>query len=100
VGIGELANVLDFREMSGNVPDMKIINAREFQKAFSKVAKELGQGETVAITRHGKPLGFFTKAPEKAPGSMPDFAANLGNVPFIGKVGEQIMTEILDEPIS
>jgi hypothetical protein len=86
--------------MSGSVPDMKTVNAREFQKAFSKLAQELGQGETVAITRHGKPLGFFTKAPEKAPGRMPDFAANLGSVPFVGSLGEQMMTEILDEPVS
>jgi len=86
--------------MSGNVPDMKIVNAREFQKAFSKVTQELGQGETVAITRHGKPLGFFTKAPERAPARMPDFAANLASVPFVGSAGEQMMTETLDEPVS
>jgi hypothetical protein len=82
------------------VPDMKKVNAREFQKAFSKVTQELGQGETVEVTRHGKPLGFFTKAPERAPGMMPDFSANLANVPAIGPAGEQILAMTLDEPVS
>jgi len=91
---------LTFVEMSGSMSDMRTVNAREFQKAFSKVAQQLGQGETVAITRRGKPLGFFTKAPERTPAHMPDFATNLASVPFIGTVGERIMTEILDEPIS
>ena len=79
---------------------MKKVNAREFQKAFSKVTHQLGQGETVAVTRHGKPLGFFTKAPERPPGKMPDFSANLAKVPFIGAAGEQITAMMLDEPVS
>jgi hypothetical protein len=86
--------------MSGSVSDMKKVNAREFQKAFSKVTEELGQGETVEITRHGKPLGFFTKAPGRAPAIMPDFAGNLASIPFIGRAGEQILAMTLDEPIS
>jgi hypothetical protein len=87
-------------EMSGMVPDMKKVNAREFQKAFSKVAQDLAQGETVEVTRHGKPFGFFTKAPERAPGIMPDFSGNLAHVPFIGPAGEQILAMIVDEPLS
>lgn len=86
--------------MSGNLSDMKTVNAREFQKGFSKVTQELSQGETVAVTRRGKPLGFFTKAPERAAAHMPDFAANLGNLPFIGPAGEKIIAETLDEPVS
>ena len=86
--------------MSGMMSDMKKVNAREFQKAFSKVAQQLGQGETVEVTRRGKSLGFFTKAPERAPGKMPDFAANLSKIPLIGSAGEQIMATILDEPLS
>lgn len=79
---------------------MKKVNAREFQKAFSKVAEGLGQGETVEITRHGKSFGFFTKAPGRAAGRMPDFAGNLGSVPLIGPAGEAIMAQTLDEPVS
>ncbi|MGZ8939723.1 MAG: type II toxin-antitoxin system Phd/YefM family antitoxin [Limisphaerales bacterium] len=79
---------------------MKKLNAREFQKAFSKVADELRQGETVEITRYGKSLGYFTRSPGRAPVKMPDFAAALSSVPFIGSAGERIMAETLDEAIS
>ena len=87
-------------EMSVNMSDMKKVNAREFQKAFSKVAENLGQGETVEITRRGKSFGFFTKGPGRAPALMPDFAGNLGNIPMIGSAGERIMAETLDESVS
>lgn len=93
-------NELTFIEMSGILSYMKTVNARAFQKEFSKVAQELSCGETVAVTRRGKPLGFFTKAPERSPGRMPDFAANLFNLPPIGSKGEKIMAETLDEPVS
>jgi antitoxin (DNA-binding transcriptional repressor) of toxin-antitoxin stability system len=86
--------------MSGTMSDMKKVNAREFQKAFSKVADTLGQGETVAVTKHGKPLGFFTKAPAQQRTEMPDFEANLSHLPCIGPVGEKIIAESLDEPVS
>lgn len=86
--------------MSGMMSDMKKVNAREFQKAFSRVAEELGQGETVEITRRGKSFGFFTKAPGRAPVKMPDFASALSSAPFIGTAGERILAETLDEAVS
>ena len=79
--------------MPGTMFDMKKVNAREFQKAFSKVTEELRQGETVEITRYGKSFGYFTRAPGRALVKMPDFAAALLSVPFIGKAGERIMDE-------
>ena len=79
---------------------MKKVNSREFQKAFSKVAEELGQGETIEITRHGKSFGFFTKGPGRAPTRMPDFASALSSAPFIGSVGEKMIAETLDESVS
>ena len=87
-------------KMSGRMSDMKKVNAREFQKAFSKVAGELAQGETVEITRRGKSFGFFTKAPGCVPLKMPDFAAALSSAPFIGAAGERMMAETLDEAVS
>jgi antitoxin (DNA-binding transcriptional repressor) of toxin-antitoxin stability system len=95
----DAASFLIFGKMSVMVPDMKKVNARAFQKAFSKVAQNLGQGETVQVTRHGKPFGFFTKAPERTPERMPDFAANLSNIPFIGPVGDQMIAKALDESL-
>jgi antitoxin (DNA-binding transcriptional repressor) of toxin-antitoxin stability system len=81
--------------------DMKEVNAREFQKAFSKLTTELAQGQTIAITKKGKPLGFFTKAPANTkPAPMPDFAANLAQMPYDPKDAEKIVHELLDEPVS
>lgn len=80
--------------------DMKRVNARDFQKGFSKVADSLVQGQTIAITRRGKPLGFFTKAPGKATLSMPDFAANVADMPYAPEQAEKIVREVIDEPIS
>lgn len=90
-------NRLTGEMMSGRMSDMKRVNAREFQKAFSKVAETLAQGETVEITRRGKSFGFFTKAPGRAAVKMPDFAAALSSAPFVGAAGERIMAETLDE---
>lgn len=87
--------------MSDILSDMKEMNAREFQKAFSKVTADLPQGHTIAITRRGKPLGFFTKAPAKAsPVPMPDFAANLAQMPYAPQDAQRIVQEVLDEPLS
>jgi hypothetical protein len=92
--------ILTFGEMSGKMSDMKKVNSREFQKAFSKVAEQLGDGETVEITRRGKSFGFFTKGASRAPLKMPNFAAALSSAPFIGAAGESIMAETLDEAVS
>ena len=81
--------------------DMKEVNAREFQKTFSKLTTELGQGQTIAITKKGKPLGFFTKAPARTRRvRMPDFAANLAHMPYDQQEAERIVREVLDEPVS
>ena len=81
--------------------DMKEVNARELQKAFSKLTTELAQGQTIAITKKGKPLGFFTKALSNPPlAQMPDFAANLGSMPYDPKDAEKIIRELLDETVS
>ena len=82
--------------------DMKEVNAREFQKAFSKLTTELPQGQTIAITKKGKPLGFFTKASNSPPQPvrMPDFAANLESMPYDSKVAQDIVRCVLDETLS
>lgn len=81
--------------------DMKEVNAREFQKTFSKLTTELAQGQTIAVTKKGKPLGFFTKAPAtRHPVPMPDFEANLARMPYEPKDAEKIVREVLDEPLS
>ena len=86
--------------MSGNLSDMKQVKSREFQKAFSKVAEELKQGETVEVTKRGEPLGYFTKAPIRAVIKMPDFETNLAAVPLIGQAGEKIISDVVDARLS
>ena len=78
---------------------MRQVNAREFQKAFSKVADELEQGQTITITKRGKPLGFFTKAPAANTVPMPDFAANLAPMPYAPEDAQRIVQEVMDDPI-
>lgn len=71
---------------------MKKVTAREFQKRFGKVAKQLPEGQTIQVTNHGKPLGFFTKAaPRKT--KMPDFLSNLQYPGADPRLGEQILKE-------
>lgn len=81
--------------------DMKEVNAREFQKGFSKVTAALPEGQTIAITRRGKPLGYFTKAPaHPARVPMPDFEANLASVTYDAEEAERIVREVLDDSLS
>jgi hypothetical protein len=80
--------------------DMKQVNAREFQKDFSTITGGLKQGQTIAVTRRGKPLGFFTKARKLTGVTMPDFAANLQDMPYSAEEGERIVREVLDDTLS
>src|SRR5689334_12695193 len=95
--IAPVAAGLTLGAMSDKMLDMKQVNAREFQKSFSSVTDALPQGQTIAITKRGKPLGFFTKAPAAASVPMPDFAANLASMPYSPDDAERIVREVLDE---
>jgi antitoxin (DNA-binding transcriptional repressor) of toxin-antitoxin stability system len=85
--------------MSDIMSDMKQVNAREFQKEFSKVAEALKQGQTIAVTKRGKPLGYFTKAETRTQVPMPNFAANLENVPYSAEEGERIVSQVIDDTV-
>jgi hypothetical protein len=85
--------------MADIMSDMKQVNAREFQKAFSKVTNSLEKGQTIAITKRGRPLGFFTKAPAQSSIPMPDFAANLDGMPYSPEDAERIIREVFDESV-
>jgi len=73
---------------------MKKLTAREFQHQFSKTAEALKPGESVTITKHGKPLGVFTRLPKRK--IKTDFMANLANVGYSMEVGDQILKEFND----
>jgi len=73
---------------------MKKLTAREFQHQFSKTAEALKPGESVTITKHGKPLGVFTRLPKRK--IKTDFMANLEKVGYSVEVGDQILKEFND----
>ena len=53
----------------------KQVSSREFFHNFSKLHAALKPGETLVITKHGKPLGEFRKPAEKRALHLPDFQA-------------------------
>jgi hypothetical protein len=53
----------------------KQVSSREFFHNFSKLHAAMKPGETLVITKHGKPLGEFRKPPQKRALNLPDFKA-------------------------
>jgi antitoxin (DNA-binding transcriptional repressor) of toxin-antitoxin stability system len=74
---------------------MKKLSAREFQHGFAKTADSLKPGESVTVTKRGRPLGIFTKLPARRI-KMPDFAANLAATGVSVAMGNQILQEFND----
>ena len=72
--------------------DMKQITAREFQKAFGKLAQALSEGQTVEVTHHGKPLGQFTKGVKRKV-KTPDFLENLRQTGCDPRLGDRLLDE-------
>jgi antitoxin (DNA-binding transcriptional repressor) of toxin-antitoxin stability system len=53
----------------------KQVSSREFFHNFSKLHNAMEPGETLVITKHGKPLGDFRKPSQKRAFNLPDFKA-------------------------
>jgi hypothetical protein len=49
------------------------VSSREFFHQFAKLNSELKPGETLVITKHGKPLGEFRKQAARRTLQVPDF---------------------------
>ena len=75
--------------------NMRKMSAREFQHSFAKTAESLKPGESVAITKHGKALGTFTRAAERHV-KMPDFVKMLEETKLQRSLGDQILKEFND----
>jgi antitoxin (DNA-binding transcriptional repressor) of toxin-antitoxin stability system len=71
---------------------MKQITAREFQKRFGRLTRELAEGQSVQVTRHGTPVGVFTKTVQRRT-KTPDFEANLKITGCSPKLGDKILEE-------
>jgi len=74
---------------------MKTITARQFQHSFSKTSGSLKPGQSITITKRGKPLGTFTRLPAR-PIKMPDFLANLKKLNYSPDLGDEILKEFND----
>jgi hypothetical protein len=51
----------------------KQVSSREFFHNFARLHAAMKPGETLLITKHGKPLGEFRKQSVKRSFQMPDF---------------------------
>jgi antitoxin (DNA-binding transcriptional repressor) of toxin-antitoxin stability system len=70
----------------------KTATSREFQHRFGDLAQALKPGESITVTKRGKPLGFFTKAPK--PRKAPDYLANLQKLGHSMQTGQKLIEEI------
>jgi len=71
----------------------KTITAREFQHRFGGMAKALKPGESITVTKRGKPMGYFTRA---ATLKAPDYLGNLKKLGNSPKAGQKLIESICD----
>jgi hypothetical protein len=74
---------------------MKKVNSRDFQKRFGQIADDLKEGQAIHVTKHGKVLGKFTKAPTRRI-KTPDFLKELQTHSYSKELGSQILKEFHD----
>ena len=74
---------------------MKQITAREFQHAFGTVSSQLKPGETVAVTKHGKPHGFYQRAPKREV-KRRDFLRRVEAHPYSAKAGDALIAMLYE----
>jgi antitoxin (DNA-binding transcriptional repressor) of toxin-antitoxin stability system len=71
----------------------KTVTAREFQHGFGGMAQALKPGESITVTKRGKPLGHFTRASTR---KAPDYLANLKKLGHSRKIGQKLIEGICD----
>ena len=74
---------------------MKKVTARQFQNGFGKLSDHLEPGQTIQITKRGKPHGLYTKVATQRI-RRPDFLANLEKLGYSEKVGESRFQKFYD----
>lgn len=72
----------------------KSVTLREFQHNLSALSESLKPGESLFVTKRGRPLGVFTKNPK--PKKMPDFLANLKKLGHSAKEGQTLIASICE----
>ena len=71
----------------------KTISARDFQHQFGGMSKALKPGESITVTKHGKPFGYFTRAATR---KAPDYFGRLKKLGHSPKVGQKLIEAICD----
>lgn len=74
---------------------MKTATVRELRTAFPRVEAWLAEGESVLITKAGKPVAQLVQPP--APEAGPDFAARFGSSHRTVRTATVDMREIVSE---
>jgi hypothetical protein len=77
-----------------NVTKGKTVTSREFQHNFSDMASALKPGESITVTKHGEPLGTFTRMPKPRP--APDYLGNLEHIGYSAQAGQKVIDSIWD----
>jgi hypothetical protein len=75
----------------------KKVTAREFLHGFSSLEKSLRPGESVTVTRHGKPVGTFTKKSDTPKMKLPDFKERACRHGYGVKVGDALLARFLND---
>lgn len=88
------------RDTSNKLSNMKKISAREFLHGFGKLHNSLEPGQSVLITKNGKPLGRFVKEPQRGL-KLPDFRKDALADGSSTEIGDRLLKKLLaDEAIS
>ncbi len=72
----------------------KTVTVRELQHQLGKLGAGLKPGDSLLVTRHGKPFGVFTKAAK--PRKAPDFLANLEKLGQSIEAGQKLLNQICE----
>jgi hypothetical protein len=75
----------------------KKVSAREFLHGFASLEKKMAPGESVTITRHGEPLGEFTKKPAAEKIKLPDFEKDAKKLGINRKEGNALLARLLSD---
>lgn len=79
----------------------KRVTAREFLHRFASLEKGLRPGESIMVTRRGKPLGRFTKEAGESKVPLPDFEKDATRPGFTARDGKLLLARMLkDEELS
>src|SRR5262249_52644608 len=72
----------------------KTVTSRKFQHQFADLSNKLKPGQSITITKHGQPLGFFTKAAKAR--KAPNYLGNLEKLRYSPQEGQNLIHEICD----